>query len=374
MSAPKLEVPYEQIDMEALKPALVAMVQRQVEKWPGKFKSGATTAVQIRKVLMDPQHGFTKPSSSVETRNSSPLMDILTPSDQNPTNFNDSKDPIVKHVKLLIEDTRAYQKPIKISQDIFLTVFDQELCNPGEWRANLHELLEKLQSTNAALTGSVKLAIRDHEYPDHHIYFVKVQDDTPLEEAQTSPEFATIPATNCVEVFAEDPKFHLSGSQRNADAFDVTDPSAKPLEHARQRAALKNNTNPDVAWLMAEIKTLPGHPQFVEHCRKVQQNAGIVASWNFVSPVSSTYFKQLSHIAGRENKKIKKKTIQQALDVGSTTLAEAENATRILKRYGENGTEPAQAVIDRVHLTEDKPQGARVLYPFLVKWEKDHRN
>ncbi|KAJ7221677.1 hypothetical protein GGX14DRAFT_388813 [Mycena pura] len=165
---------------------------------------------------------------------------------------------------------------------------------------------------------------------------------------------------------AEDPNFRLSGSQRNADAFDVTNPSAKPLEHARQRAALKNNTNPDIAWLMAEIKTLPGHSQFVDHHRKVQQNAGIVASWNFMSLVSSTYFKQPSHIAGRENKKIKKKTIQQALDVGSTTLAEAENATRILKRYGENGTEPAQAVIDRVHLTEDKPQGARVLYPFLV--------
>ena len=58
--------------------------------------------------------------------------------------------------------------------------------------------------------------------------------------------------------------------------------------------------------------------------------------------------------------------------MGSTALAEAENATRILKHYGENGTDPAQAVIDRVHLKEDKPQGARVLYPFLVKWEKDH--
>ena len=162
----------------------------------------------------------------------------------------------------------------------------------------------------------MKLAIRDHDYPDHHIYFVKVRDDAPLEEAQTSPEFAIIPATNCVEIFvehvestllsiltllnfrqAEDPHFRLSGSQRNADAFDVTNPSAKPLEHARQRAALKNNTNGDVEWLMAEIKTLPGYSQFVEHRRKVQQNAGIVASWNFMSMVSSTYFKQPSHIA-----------------------------------------------------------------------------
>ena len=29
-----------------------------------------------------------------------------------------------------------------------------------------------------------------------------------------------------------------------------------------------------------------------------------------------------------------------------------------MKRYGENETDPAQTVIDRVQLKEDKPQGA----------------
>ena len=49
----------------------------------------------------------------------------------------------------------------------------------------------------------MKLAIRDHDYPDHRMYFVKVMDGALLEEAQTSPEFAIIPSSNCLEIFAE---------------------------------------------------------------------------------------------------------------------------------------------------------------------------
>ena len=59
--------------------------------------------------------------------------------------------------------------------------------------------------------------------------------------------------------------------------------------------------------------------------------------------------------------------------MGSTTFAEAENAVRILKRYGENGTHPAQTVIDRIQLMEDKPRGAKALYPFLVQWDNEHK-
>jgi hypothetical protein len=53
-------------------------------------------------------------------------------------------------------------------------------------------------------------------------------------------------------------------------------------------------------------------------------------------------------VGGRRTTKIKKKSIQDAHGIGSTSLAEAENAARILKRYGEGGTDPAQAVINHV--------------------------
>ncbi|KAJ6628420.1 hypothetical protein B0H10DRAFT_1778157, partial [Mycena sp. CBHHK59/15] len=243
---------------------------------------------------------------------------------------------------------------------------------PGEWRADLHDLLVELQSTNAALTGPVKLAIRDPQYPDHRVYFAKVTDDALLDEVQPVPPFAVIPSTDHLEIFVDHPQSNTNFHP----TFDVADPNAKPLEHARLRAANnavnKRNTveiNGDVEWLAAEIKTLPGYSEFEEHRRKVQQNPGVVASWKFMALVSDTYFRQPSHIT---NKKIQKQSIQQALGVGSTSLAEAENAVRILKHYGEGGSSPAQAVIDRIALKEDKPQGAKILYPFLVNWEKSH--
>ena len=140
------------------------MVQRQVQKWPGTFKA-STTAVRIRDVLMDPQYGFTKPKPSSPIRSLSPLTEI--PDDQSMADIrflatrvqtlSDANKPTddleIKHVKLLIEDARAPPSPFKISQDVVLAVVDRDFCAPGEWRADLHELLVKLQLTNAALAG-----------------------------------------------------------------------------------------------------------------------------------------------------------------------------------------------------------------------------
>jgi hypothetical protein len=82
--------------------------------------------------------------------------------------------------------------------------------------------------------------------------------------------------------------------------FNVNDPKAKPLEHARRRALNNQNTsgdrNADVIWLSTEIKGLPGYEDYVNHRRKVQQNTGVVASWEFIALVSRTYFGQPSHI------------------------------------------------------------------------------
>jgi uncharacterized short protein YbdD (DUF466 family) len=82
--------------------------------------------------------------------------------------------------------------------------------------------------------------------------------------------------------------------------FNVNDPKAKPLEHARRRALNNQNTsgdrNADVIWLSTEIKGLPRYGDYVNHRRKVQQNTGVVASWEFIALVSRTYFGQSSHI------------------------------------------------------------------------------
>ncbi|KAJ7931807.1 hypothetical protein B0H13DRAFT_1857769 [Mycena leptocephala] len=182
-------------------------------------------------------------------------------------------------VTLLIQDSPSSPNPLKISQSVPLFVLDTEGCKPGEWRADLRDLLGELQTSNAALTGSLKLAILDPDHPEHRIYFTKVADGVPLNEA---------------------PQKY---------ALDVGDPNVKPLEFAQQRHAANNaavakagsssskaETDADAEWLAAEVKTLPGYSKFDVHRHKVQQNTGVVASWKFIALVSETYFVRPSHI------------------------------------------------------------------------------
>ncbi|KAJ6530805.1 hypothetical protein DFH09DRAFT_1093413 [Mycena vulgaris] len=114
------------------------------------------------------------------------------------------------------------------------------------------------------------------------------------------------------------PTCFLDQSQPEGDvdshgAFDVTDPSAKHLGHAQLRAVgnaarkQSGETNGDV------------HMNI-----QVDKTRGIGA------------------------KKNQKQSIQQALGVGLTSVAEAENAVCILKRYGEGGSRPVQAVMDQI--------------------------
>lgn len=61
---------------------------------------------------------------------------------------------------------------------------------------------------------------------------------------------------------------------------------------------------------------------------------------------------------------IKKKDVQDALGVGSTWMAEAQQAVHILRQYGEGGSSPRQAVIAKCASTSEKA-GARDLLAYL---------
>ncbi|KAJ7934595.1 hypothetical protein B0H13DRAFT_2262548 [Mycena leptocephala] len=229
-------------------------------------------------------------------------------------------------VTLLIEDART---SLKISQPVNLYVLEPE-DEEGNWRTDLR----KLQSSNASLTGSYKLAFRDPDHPDYRIYFAKVTSNTAWDEVEPMPPCVVIPATNCLEIFVD----HAEASNTDTGTFDVSDPNAKPLEVARHRTANvattssnKSGINADVEWLTAELKTLPGYSDFNEHRHK-------------------TYFGKPSHIPSRTTKKIQKQSIHAAVGLKSTAFTEAENAVRILRRYGEGGSNPTQAVTPGANL------------------------
>ncbi|KAJ7649071.1 hypothetical protein DFH06DRAFT_1135328 [Mycena polygramma] len=342
MSIRAAEVPYVAEDLNVLKPVLITFVERQVGKWPGSFRPSRATVSDIRKVLLDPQHGFTKPCTTESPkRATSPLSPTPEPPSKDieeHTARNHFIEFITsKWVKLLIEDARALPKPTKISQEVNLWIVDTKFCKLDEWRVELLDLIQELQKSHAApkgffnsrssprqwadlRLGSFRLAIRDHEYPEHRIYFAKILDSGPPDEGRIEP----------------------------------WDPTVKPLEVARQRAKTTKSRSSktavdhtaDVEWLTEEFKTLPGYSEFNENLHKVQQNAGVVASWRFVGMVSEAYHRHLSHIP-----------------------YDAENAVRILKLYEDN-----QTVVDRIASEQDKPEGAKGLLAFLVDWEKTHKS
>ncbi|KAJ7938980.1 hypothetical protein B0H13DRAFT_1851152 [Mycena leptocephala] len=358
---------------EVLKPALIDLVERQINKWPGgnfKRTDKKITATYIRKVLLDPSHGFTKQSTEHPSLPSNEHGDLEEHGSRQGSQEKEEPEFDTQWVTLLIDNART---SLKISQRVNLYVLDNLLGQEGEWRADLKDLLMELQSSIAALTGSFKLAFRDPDHPDYRIYFAKVNSDRPWDEVEPMPPCAVIPATNSIEIFVE--------HNISPGTFDTRDPNTKPLEVARHRttnvATSSNNSgsNADIDWLTAELKTLPGYSDFNERRHKVQQNSGVVASWQFLALVSQNYFGKPSHIPpqSRKTKKIQKQSIHTTVGVKSMAFTEAENAVRILKRYGEGGSNPTQAVIDRIALKEDKPKGAKGLYPFLINWEKDHR-
>ncbi|KAJ7435440.1 hypothetical protein B0H11DRAFT_2367371, partial [Mycena galericulata] len=394
-AAPTSEVPYNKPELKALKKAsLVSLVARQAEKWPGPdvYTAKSTSVPRLRAVLLDPRYGFTKSVaiSSAESRSVSPLtpsdegtlpftpyFGILTrysPLDVTPPPNQDEKSIPARWVKLLIEDTRKSSSSgrySKSSQEVLLGIVED---TGEEWRAELNDILCELQNSNSAITGPVKLSYRDSEVPDYWVAFVKVTDDALLEEAQTFPKLVSIPRTNQLEILVEQVSPSACSSISLPDArelFDVNDPAAKPLEHARRRTRkAQSSADLDADWLKEQLKNTPGYQDFKRNQHRVQTNPGVVASWKFVSDFSDKYFGTQSRVQGR--KKIQKKSIQNALHVGSTAYSEAIKATAILGQYGEGGKIPAQSVIDRVNSREDPPKGAKELYPFLIDWDKEH--
>ncbi|KAJ7657680.1 hypothetical protein DFH06DRAFT_1297711 [Mycena polygramma] len=322
MSVRAAEVPYVAEDLNVLKPVLITFVERQVGKWPGSFRPSRATVSDIRKVLLDPQHGFTKPCTTESPkRATSPLSPTPEPPSKDIEEHSARNHFIEfitsKWVKLLIEDARALPKPTKISQEA-----------RSDWPSGITSTL----SIAFILRKSWIVVLR-----------MKV-DGNNFDKPQNLP-------------------------------FDTRDPTVKPLEVARQRAKTTKSGSSktavdhtaDVEWLTEEFKSLAGYSDFNENLHKVQQNAGVVASWRFIGMVSETYHRRPSHIPGRERKKIRKQDIYDALGIKSTLFYDAENAVRILKGY-----EDDQTVIDRIALEQEKPEGAKGLLPFLVDWEKTH--
>lgn len=66
---------------------------------------------------------------------------------------------------------------------------------------------------------------------------------------------------------------------------------------------------------------------------------------------------------------VRKVSVEAALSIGATALADAEKMTNLLGIFGEGGEKRAQGVVDRA---AGQTTEGRNFPQFLLAWEKDH--
>ncbi|KAJ8580034.1 hypothetical protein M405DRAFT_87997 [Rhizopogon salebrosus TDB-379] len=126
------------------------------------------------------------------------------------------------------------------------------------------------------------------------------------------------------------------------------------------------------AWLSNKAKEEPGYTAFKAGQHHVQPNASVIVSWQFAVRFCEKY-SQRHCSAGEASSRhkshatgtcIKKKDVQDSLGVGSTWMAEAQQAVQILRIYGEGGSTPRPDVIKKCSSLDEKA-GARDLLAYL---------
>ncbi|KAF8054909.1 hypothetical protein FPV67DRAFT_1459718 [Lyophyllum atratum] len=390
-----------------LKPALIKLVKRQKACWPdARFHDGSHTKKgRIVEVLLDPAYKFTKPATLVSTAahevDDPPAHEVddpPAPDDQNMSGAasaftignQDASEAIrtqesgtrspsatppaeIKSVRLMINDFRSSHLPAKSVETVLLArIQATEGARAGYWLASAKELITQLQGSCSALHGAVRVAIPDPVDSEYRQYFATTsRDNEKLEEAVLRPVTISVPNDNLLKLFVEQAGIsHVprgrkrytapseSEPESETESYDVNSKDFKPLEQGRKhvKAAKKRRrqcAEDEVAWLQSRATERPGYSDYVNNQGRVQQNTGVVNSWRFIASFSAEYFRKTSGIQARGTKKIKKKVIAKALNIGTTSLAEAENGVRLANLFGPGGNREAPEIVSPAGGHED---------------------
>ncbi|KAF9495352.1 hypothetical protein BDN71DRAFT_1506908 [Pleurotus eryngii] len=232
-----MERPYVLEDFRSLKkPALVALVRRQVSKWPQKTFNPKTNMPTICAALLDPANGFTTDlpilalGNTNTAQNDTPIVPAAQPIAQprvtpepQAEDMNDTipvtpvreridgglpilpitpvslgRASIMGHTPVCVYQPATgaadcpFQSPLvsdqfqssgqtdivetqMISRVIEVTEADHRECGPGEWRVSATEVIEKLQEAPAVITSStpVRVGIPDELRPEYTSWFIE---------------------------------------------------------------------------------------------------------------------------------------------------------------------------------------------------------
>lgn len=288
-----------------------------------------------------------------------------------------SKNPEERQIRLLIEDRRAtFAENGFARTSVLITLFPRLLHDNGDWDFRIKDMLRKLQHSNAAIDGTVKLSYPDPVEPTYNHIFVKMtKDHVPLEDVPSDPTLFTMPSSSSsVKIIVEhaknqyDPLPSFGQHGHASTTIDLTTDGTQqyPLVRAKQRA--EDIAQREAQWLKDRVSTRPGYIQFCDNKNRKLKNSDRVKFWLFVASFSCDLYHAPSPI--RSNKKVTKIDIRDALDIQQTALSEAETAARIIRVYGSGGVQESAEVIEM--LNKDEVIGSGVLYRFLTEWEKNH--
>ncbi|KAF8067523.1 hypothetical protein FPV67DRAFT_1669403 [Lyophyllum atratum] len=392
---------YSKEDLLCLKKdALVKLVERQLRCWPElKFNPSKTTVAVLRSNLLN--YGFTKEGSDFESGNASPAPSALTSISNNdsggigealaedldtgnqpwgalshstvfkpqaiagrgatwaqaedfpaPREKMKTPQPAVHNptsrfeLRLLIEDHRMSYSENGLQRTTELVTLSPTLVHPnGDWDFLVKDMLWSLQHSNASISGKSYI----HSFQPSASSHLQMKPGDILEDVPSNPGILTASALSSFKIIVEHEEL-----------------PAQVTNHAEVVPATEAER--DAAWLKARLEAQPGYEKFRTSQHQKLKNFDRVDFWAFAARFSADYIR--APWPNRRPKRVNKVDIGSALGMKVTALAEAENATRIIRIFGSQGTQASQDVIKL--LERDEIVGSYVLYDFLKQWEIDN--
>ncbi|KJA16781.1 hypothetical protein HYPSUDRAFT_206782 [Hypholoma sublateritium FD-334 SS-4] len=291
---------------------------------------------------------------------------------------------------------RVYLEDFRFNRSISPNKIACSVCVPatrtGEYiHVGTKHLIEQIQLGNGRITGSeaVKIGWRDPASPNaEFIEFFVQAEPSRLHEADTNPEkfsltvsrklrlMLYIDLVNFILIFVHHSELTINEVDR--------EPTSTPEHRILNIADLTNQHSlalPVTAvhprkdlidWLKAKAVNQPDYVLFSSMRHRPLQNREAVKSWEFAARFSEQYFKKTHQFQSYKQKKIKKSDIYTALDIKETSLGDAEEATQIIQIFGEDGSHPAQDVINEIHRRTDPPEGSVRFLRFLKTYDTEH--
>ncbi|KAJ7108770.1 hypothetical protein C8R44DRAFT_743998 [Mycena epipterygia] len=248
--------------------------------------------------------------------------------------------------------------PVLHSLDLWIEDMRSGELETGEWVVNGKSILIALQDSPSTLnvrSGPVKLAFEDQLDGGWKRYFARISGSELLRPFQLHRRLFSFLLS-----IPSPPKRQQSDA--NVTASEVPSP-VSPHKTQTKRSARADPE--EVSSLKEILAARTGYQEFRDNPGKRLSNKDRVVFWKFASDFSSEFHKSSEALASS----VKKASIESALGMGTTALAEAEKMMRILHKYEESGENRAQDVVTRS--SSDTHEG-RAFSDLLASWERSN--